>query len=152
VATSFEEYSVGFCSAWEALFRAVGNPDTAAGSKLSKALDDAVAARDSSAAEKLAAEITTELELGRRHVAYAAGWPPAAAMMVQLDQVFAGFQVMTAAHVPLAKGEPDAVDPQVAFEQSGAVEAWSAWIEAYRALAAQRPAGVQPCRDLPISP
>jgi hypothetical protein len=151
-ATSFAEYAVGFCAAWEALFLAVGNPDTGSGSVLSKALDDAVAAKDGTAAEELAAEITSELESGRHAVAYAGGWPPAAPMMAQLDRVFVGFEVMTAAHVPVAKGEPDAADPQAALERSGAIEAWTAMLEAYRALGALRPAGVQRCGDLPISP
>jgi len=152
VAASFAEYAVGFCSAWEALFRAVGNPDTNSGSELSLALDDAVTAGDGKAAEELAAEMTAELEAGRKAIAYAAGWPPAAPMMAQLDRVFVGFEVMTAAHVAVAKGEPDAVDPQAALERSGAIEAYYAWIEAYKAIGAQRPAGVQRCSDLPISP
>jgi len=96
-ATSFAEYGVSFCSAWEALFRAVGNPDTAEGSVLSKALDAAVASHDGKAADRLAAEITTELESGRRDVARGGGWPPAAPMMKQLDRVFVAFEAMTAA-------------------------------------------------------
>lgn len=151
-ASSFDQYAVAFCSAWEALFRAVGNPDTAEGSVLSKALDGAVAAHDGTKAEQLAAQITQELESGRRAVAVGGGWPPAAPIMVQLDRVFVGFEAMTAAKVAKAQGKSNAIDPQVAFEQSGALEAWTAMFEAYGALGSARPAGVQRCGDLPISP
>ena len=58
-ASSFDEYAVGFCAAFQALFKAVGNPDTAEGSVLSKALDDAVTAKDGEEADRLAAEITS---------------------------------------------------------------------------------------------
>lgn len=151
-AASFDEYAVSACLAWESLFRAVGNPDTGAGSELSRSLDAAVEARDVQAAEALASEIITELESGRRAIAVAGGWPPAAPMMTQLDRVFAGFEVMTAAHVPLAKGDPGAIDPQAALEQSGAIEAWYAALEAYQAMGTERPAGTPPCGDLPIGP
>ena len=73
LASSFEGYAVAFCSAWAALFRAVGNPDTAEGSVLSKALDEAVAAQDGTKAEQLAAQITQDLESGRRDVAVGRG-------------------------------------------------------------------------------
>jgi hypothetical protein len=151
-ASSFDQYAVAFCSAWEALFRAVGNPDTAEGSELSKALDAAVAAHDGTKAEQVAAQITQELESGRRDVAVGGGWRPAAPIMVQLDRVFVGFVAMTAAKVAKAKGNPSAIDPQVAFEQAGALEAWTAMFEAYGALGSARPTGVQRCGDLPISP
>ncbi len=151
-ADSFDEYAVAFCSAWEHLFLAVGNPDTAEGSVLSKALDDAVAAHDGTKAEQLAEQITREIKSGREDVAVGRGWPLAAPIMVEMDRVFVGFQVMTTAKVAKAKGSPNAVDPQVAFEASGAQVAWSAMFEAHAALGAQRPASVQRCGDLPISP
>ena len=151
-AGSFDEYAVAFCSAWEHLFLAVGNPDTAEGSVLSMALDDAVASHDGTKAEQLAEQITQEIKSGREDVAVGAGWPPATPIMVEMDRVFVGFQVMTAAKVAKAKGSPNAVDPQVAFEGSGALMAWSAMFEAHAALGAERPASVQPCGDLPISP
>jgi len=152
VATSFEEYAVSFCAAFDAMFRAVGNPDTAAGSELSKALDAAVATHDGSAAEPLAAEITTELELGRHHVAQAGGWPPAAPVMAQLDRVFMAFEAMTAAKLAAAQGEPDAVDPQAAFEQAGGVEAWFAMFDLGRTIQAERPAEAKQCANVPVSP
>jgi hypothetical protein len=152
VATSFAEYGVRFCSAWEALFRAVGNPDTAEGSVLSKALDAAVATHDGVTADRLAAEITTELEAGRRHAARGGGWPPAAPMMTQLDRLFVAFEAMVAAKRAVANQVPGAPDPQVALEQAGGLEAWTAVFAAYAAIGAERPANVTPCAKVPISP
>ena len=151
-ATSFDGYAVGFCSAFDALFRAVGNPDTAAGSALSKALDAAVVAHDGAAAERLAAEITAELEAGRLHAAFARGWAPGAPSMVQLDRLLVAFEAMTAAKIAAAKQTPNAVDPQIALEQAGGLEAWTALFEAYRAIGTDRPPGVQPCPTVPIAP
>ena len=151
VATSFEGYAVSFCAAFESMFLAVGNPDTASGSVLSKALDDAVTAGDGVAADRLAGEITAELESGRQHVRSAGGWSPAAPAMTQLDRVFVAFEAMTAAKAARARGESSAIEPQAAFEGAGGVEAWFSMLEAYRAIDSQRPAEVQPC-DVPISP
>jgi len=151
-ATSFEGYAAHFCSAFDAMFKAVGNPDTAMGSQLSKALDSAVAAQDGPAADRLAAQITAELESGRREVSAAAGWAPAAAMMTQLDRVFVAFEAMTTAKAAKARGEPDAVDPQAAFEQAGGVEAWFAMFDAGRAMQAARPADTPQCANVPVSP
>ena len=151
-ATSFEEYAVSFCSAWEALFRAVGNPDTAAGSVLSKALDEAVTAKNGQEAERLATEITAELESGRRHAAVAGGWPPAAPAMTQMDRLFVGFEAMIAAKAAASTGEPSAVDPQAAFEQAGGLEAYFAMIEAMRARPSAGQAGAKQCPNLPVGP
>ncbi len=149
-ATSFDEYAVGFCSAFEAMFRAVGNPDTAEGSELSKALDQAVAAHDGDTAARLGAEITGILETGRQHVVFARGWQPAAPTMTQLDRVLVAFEAMTAAKVAVAKQAPNAVDPQVAFEQSGGLEAWTTMFEAYAAIGSARPTAVPPCAAVPV--
>ena len=151
-ASSFAEYAVAFCSAFEAMFRAVGNPDTAAGSALSKALDQAVTDLDGTTAERLASEINRELESGRQHVSRAREWPPAAPAMAQLDRVFVAFEAMTVAKVAKARGEPGAVDPQAAFEGAGGVEAWFAMFEAYRAIGAAHPGGAPRCDNVPISP
>ncbi len=151
-ATSFDEYAVGFCSAWAAMFRAVGNPDTASGSDLSKALDAAVAAGDVGAADRLAAEITSVLESGREQVAYAGGWLPAAPITAQLDRLFVAYEAMIAAKAAAAKSAPNAVEPQAAFEGAGGVDAFFAMIEAMRALAPERPAEAQQCPNLPIGP
>ncbi len=150
VATSFDEYAVGFCSAFEAMFRAVGNPDTAEGSELSKALDQAVAAHDGDTATRLGAEMTGILETGRQHVVFARGWQPAAATMVQLDRVLVAFEAMTAAKVAAANRAPNAVNPQVAFEASGGLDAWTAMFEAYAAIGSARPTAVPPCAAVPV--
>ena len=151
-ADSFDAYAVAFCSAWQHLFLAVGNPDTAEGSELSTALDDAVASHDGTKAEQLAERITHEIKSGRQDVAVGGGWPPATQIMVEMDRVFVGFELMTAAKVAKAKGSPNAIDPQAAFERSGAIAAWSAMFEAHAALGAERPASAQRCGELPISP
>jgi hypothetical protein len=132
-AATYEEYFVAACAAWDSLFRAVGNPDTGSGSDLSRALDAAVAAGDVAAAQLAAEGMARELKAAREQVAVARGWPPRTAMMVQLDRVLAAFEVGTAAKLAVAKGEPNAVDPQAAFEQAGGLEAWFAMIEAGRA-------------------
>jgi hypothetical protein len=151
-ATSFEEYAVSFCSTFEALFRAVGNPDTGAGSDLSKLLDRAVEAEDGAAAGTVAAEILMTLESGRLTAAHAAGWAPAAAMMAHVDRLFVAFETMTATKVAVARGDPGAVDPQIAFEQAGGLEAWSAMLTAWSAIGTGRPAEVEPCPNVPIGP
>jgi hypothetical protein len=132
-AASYEEYFVAACAAWDGLFRAVGNPDTGGGSDLSHALDAAVTSHDVPSAERAAAGIATELKAAREQVAVAAGWAPRSAMMAQLDRVLAAFEVGTAAKLAVAKGTPNAVDPQAAFEKAGGLEAWFAMIEAGRA-------------------
>jgi hypothetical protein len=151
-ATSFEEYAVGFCAAFDAMFRAVGNPDTGEGSLLSKALDAAVAADDGGTADQSAAAITTELETGRQQVAYARGWAPAAPMMDHMDRVFVAFEAMVDAKRRAANQVADSIDPQAVFEQAGGVESWFALFEAWRGMEDQRPASVQPCANVPVSP
>lgn len=152
-AAAFEDYADAACAAWEALFRAVGNPDTASGSDLSRSLDEAVAAGDGASAERLAAEIARELDAGREHVAVAGGWQPRAAVMVQLDRVFAAYGAMIAAKLAAAKREPNAVEPQAAFEQAGGVEAWFAMFDAAReAGAGTAGATERRCANVPVTP
>jgi hypothetical protein len=152
-ATSFETYGDAFCSAWRSLFTAVGNPDTAAGSELSRALDAAVEAGDDVKAARLAEQINDELETGRMHVAVAAAWLPAAQSMRHLDRLFLAMQAKTNAHVPLANGAPDAAHPQRAFEQAGGIDAWTGFLDAYLAMEPERPAGgAAQCEGLPIGP
>lgn len=150
-ATSYEAYRVAACAAWDALFQAVGNPDTGTGSDLSKALDQAVEAGDVAAANRLAADITEELEAGREQVAVAGGWQPRAAVMVQLDRVFVAFEAMTSAKLAVARREPDAIDPQTALEQAGGIEAWFAMIDAMRAAGGGSATGEQ-CPNVPVTP
>ena len=148
---SFDEYAVASCAAWDALFRAVGNPDTASGSELSRSLDQAVAAGDAASAEPVAADITRELQAGRALVAVAGGWQPRIQVMIQLDRVFAAYEAMIAAKVAVARREPNAVDPQAAFEGAGGVEAWFAMIDAMRAAGGGGATEVQ-CPNVPVSP
>lgn len=150
-ATTFEEYAVSFCAAWTALFTAVGNPDTGSGSVLSLALDRAAAAQDEMVARQKAAEITAELESGRRHAAAAGGWAPAAPMLAELDRVFVAFEAMTAAKVAVARGDPNAIEPQAALEGAGGIEAWFAGIAAYGAMYPDGPTSEQ-CVGVPIAP
>ena len=148
---SYEEYAVAACAAWDELFRAVGNPDTASGSDLSKALDAAVERSDAAMAERVAADILEALSAGRGHVAIAAGWEPRAPVMVHLDRVFVSFEAMVKAKVALAKHDANAMEPQAAFEQAGGVDAWFAMIDAMRAAGGGQ-ASEQQCPNVPVSP
>lgn len=150
-AASYEEYAVAACAAWDALFRAVGNPDTASGSELSRSLDEAVAAGDVASADRVAAEIVKELRGGREQVAVAGGWPPRAPVMAQLDRVLGAYEAMVAAKLATARSEPNAVDPQTAFEQAGGVDAWFAMIDAMRAAGGGR-ATEEQCPNVPVAP
>jgi hypothetical protein len=151
-ASSYEQYAVESCAAWDALFRAVGNPDTATGSDLSRALDEAVTAGDAASAERLATDIAKELRAGREHIAVASGWQPRAQVLAQMDRMFAAYEAMIAAKLAAARREPSAVPPQAAFEQAGGVEAYFAWIEAIRAAVEGTAGQAGPCPNLPISP
>jgi hypothetical protein len=156
-ATTFEEFRTANCAAWESMFLAVGNPDTASGSDLSHALEDAIAGGDVATADLQAQAIRDELEAGRAHAAVAASWPPGAAPMAQMDKVLVAFEVYIEAEraaaeegLAVAKGEG-----QAAFEAAGAIEAWGLLLTpaTWADVEAARPAGVQPqpCGDLPIS-
>ena len=156
-ATTFAEFRTANCAAWESLFRGVGNPDTASGSDLSHALEDAIDGGDMAAVELNAAAIRDELEAGREHVAFAAAWAPGAAPMAQMDKLLIAFEAYVenergAATEGLAAAKQKG---QAAFEAVGAIEAWgllltpATWAE----VNAARPADMQPqpCGDLPIS-
>jgi hypothetical protein len=151
-ATSFDEYSTAFCSAWGTLFRVVGNPDTAGWTDAVHQLQAAAEARDDATAAGLQGRINTELEAARRQIAYAAGWPPAARPMAELDRLFVAFERWTAAYVDIAKGVSNAPDPQAVFEAAGGVAAWQAMFEAYADAASFRPASVSQCPGAPITP
>jgi hypothetical protein len=151
-AQSFEEYAAAFCSAFESLFRGVGNPDTGSGSALSQSLDAAVEAGDVASAERLAASITAELENGRQFVNVAGGWQPAEPGMANLDRVFVAFEAMIAAKRSAATHAPDAAVPQTAFERAGGVEAWFAMLEANRSMTRPPGAAGKPCATVPIGP
>jgi hypothetical protein len=123
---TFDDFGAAFCGAFTSLIRAVGNPDAGTPSIMSKALDDAVAAGDASAADRAATAMLSELEAGRLQVAVAARWQPATATMVQMDRLLVAFEALTTAKRAVAAHAPGAVDPQKAFEQAGGVQAWKA--------------------------
>jgi hypothetical protein len=150
-AATFEEYFVATCAAWEALLRAVGNPDTGSGSDLSKALDVALAAGDIATADRVLASILREFKTGREQVAVAAGWQPRAAEMALLDRVFVTFEAVRVARVARAaaaqRGEsprPDAVEP--AADQ----DAWFALLDALGRRGAS--ATDRQCANVPVMP
>ena len=147
---TFDTYAVAFCSAWDSLFTAVGNPDTGSGSVLSKSLDDAVAAGDAATAERVAATMTSKLEVARQQAAVAAGWPTATTMMGHFDRVVLAYKAMIAAKK--AVGASSQANAQGAFEQAGGVDAWTATFEAYRTV--DRPTGSSQanCPTVPIAP
>jgi hypothetical protein len=149
---TFEEFAANACYAFGAMFRAVGNPDAGTDSELSKALDEAVQRGDPAEAGRLADAITVELERGRQSASRAAAWPPGFAAMNELDRVLLAFEAMIDAKRQ-AVGNPDAPDPQAAFEAAGGITAWQAMFEAARAMQSARPANLPPheCEGVPIS-
>jgi hypothetical protein len=152
VATSFDEYATASCSAWGTLFRVVGNPDTAGWTDAVHQLQAAAKAHDDATAARLQGQINTELEGARLQIAYAAGWPPASRPMAQMDRFFAAMETWITAYVDVAKGVPNAPDPQAALEAAGGVDAWHAMFEAYSDVASFRPASVARCPDAPVTP
>ena len=151
-ASSFEEYGAAFCSAWGPLFRVVGNPDTAGWTDAVHELQAAAETRDAVTAARLQGEINAELETARGQIAYAAGWPPAARPMAELDRFFVAQEIWISAYAEIAKGIPNAPDPQEAFEAAGGLDAWRALFEAYADVEPYRPASVGQCPGAPISP
>ena len=151
-ATSFDEYATAFCSAWGTLFRVVGNPDTAGWTDAVHQLQAAAAARDDATAAGLQGQINTELEAARTQIAYAAGWQPATRPMAEMDRFFVATETWITAYVDVAKGVPNAPDPQAAFEAAGGLAAWQGLFEAYADVAPYRPAAVAQCPGAPISP
>jgi len=151
-ATSFEGFADGLCSAFDSMFKAVGNPDTGGGSDLSKQLETAAEAGDLATAESLARQITSELEAGRRSAAYAGGWTPGAPAAGHMDRFLIAYEAWTTAHVERARLGPAAADPQQAFEQAGGLTAWEGMFRAIQAMAADRPP-VEPhaCPTVPVS-
>ncbi len=149
-ATTFAEYGSAFCAAFDAMFVAIGNPDTADYSTLHRSLDAAVNAGDAATAETIASTMTARLEAGRQQIAFAAGWRPAAPTMAQLDRLFLAFEAMIATKRS-SVGAPDAQAAQAAFEKAGGVEAWFGTLEEARKI--QRPpnAGDGRCPTVPVS-
>jgi hypothetical protein len=151
-ATTFEEYATAACSAWGTLFRVVGNPDTADWTDGVRQLQAAAKAGDDARAAGLQGPINTELEAARVEIARAAAWPPAARAMAEMDRFFVATEVWITAYVDIAKGVPNAPDPQAAFEAAGGLTAWRGLSEAYADVAPHRPASVAQCPGAPITP
>jgi hypothetical protein len=142
---TFDEFSTAFCRAFTSLIRAVGNPDAGTPSVMSKALDDAVAAGDTAAADRAAEAMLTELEAGRQQTAAAARWQPTAATMAHMDRLLVAFEAMTAAKRAVAHATASA-DPQKAFEQAGGVEAWGDLLSGVGSMQVPAGASPKPCR------
>ena len=148
---TFEEFATNACDAFAAMFRAVGNPDAGTDSELSKALEEAVQRGDPAEAGRLAEAITTELESGRQAASRAAAWPPGFATMSELDRLLLAYEAMIDAQRQ-AVGNPDAPDPQAAFEAAGGVDAWTRMLQAAQAQGPARPSNAPPheCEGVPI--
>jgi hypothetical protein len=136
VATSASEFAEAWCASLEALARAIGNPDTAADSKLSAALDAAITRGDYAGVEEVAAQMQGEIATGRRFAMIAAGWPQGAAMAGQVDALLRAVEVLVEtkrANASRGLGEADGA-AQAAFEQAGGIEAWQGMLEAGRTV------------------
>lgn len=158
-ATSYLEFRAGFCSAWEDLFRGIGNPDAGSDSELSAAMDQAITDGDLASVDRLAADITAALESGRAHARFAGGWVTGAPVTEALDGVFVAFEVMIEAKRMAAAQGPDEAPriAQAAFEKAGGADAWVKALsamqveETMRAVASARPSGMDTrCANVPI--
>jgi hypothetical protein len=147
---TFEDFATQACDAFEAMFRAVGNPDAGTDSELSAALDAAIERGDPGEANRLANAILGELEQGRQAAAAAAAWAPGAPAMSELNDVLTAYEAWIRAKQELSAG--NAADPQAAFEAAGGVTSWTAMLEAARSAAAARPVNAPPheCDGIPM--
>lgn len=152
VPATFEQSQAAFCESFGSMLRAVGNPDANTPSVLSKALDDAVAAKDGAAADRAATAVVAELETGRRQAAESGRYEPARPMAAAMDRVLVAFEVYAQAKRAKAANAPGAVDPQVAFEQAGLAEAWPLMITAVRANPIPSGATPLPCKAFSGTP
>lgn len=148
-AGSHDEFVIAACAAFDALDKAVGNPDTGSGSELSKALDEAVRAGDVAAANRLADESIATLEEGRAHLRVAGGWGPATAMAAAADRFFVATETLVNGKRAGAATR-DLQAGQTAFNNAGGLEAWQGMIQAGGAI--QLPAGTspKPCPNVAI--
>ncbi|HET7471516.1 MAG TPA: hypothetical protein VFJ71_00185 [Candidatus Limnocylindrales bacterium] len=148
-ASSHDEFVTAACAAFDALDTAIGNPDTGSGSKLSKALDAAVAAGDLANANRLADQSIQTLEEGRKHLAIAGGWAPGSAMAAAADRFFVATEALVNGK-RAGVATRDVRAGQVAFEQAGGLQAWQAMITAAGSI--QLPPGTspKPCPNVAI--
>ena len=152
VSATFEQSQAAFCESFGSMLRAVGNPDAGTPSVLSKALDDALAAKDGAAADRAATAVLAELETARHQAAESGRYEPARPMAAAMDRVLVAFEVYAQAKRAKAASAPGAVDPQVAFEQAGLAEAWPLMITAVRANPIPSGATPLPCKAFSGTP
>jgi hypothetical protein len=148
---TFEDFATHACDAFEAMFRAVGNPDAGTPSELSAALDEAIQRGDPAEANRLAEAIHAELEQGRQAAAAASAWAPGGPAMSELNDVLTAYDAYIHAKQEQSAGNP--ADPQAAFEAAGGVTSWTAMFEAARTALEARPANALPheCDGIPMS-
>lgn len=147
---TYEEFAKTACDAFEAMFMAVGNPDTGEGSELGTQLDDAVGRGDRAQADRVAEAIIAELERGQAAAATAAGWPPGTLAMSELNDVLVAYVAYVRAKQELSAGNP--ADPQAAFEAAGGLTSWQAMLGAARTVIEARPSiPPQECDGVPMS-
>jgi hypothetical protein len=148
---TFDDFATHACDAFEAMFRAVGNPDTGTPSELSAALDEAIQRGDPAEANRLAEAIHAELEQGRQAAVAASAWPAGAPVMRELSDVLTAYDAYIRAKQEQSAGNP--ADPQAALEAAGGITSWTAMIEAARSAMEARPANEPPheCDGIPMS-
>jgi hypothetical protein len=148
---TFEDFATHACDAFEAMFRAVGNPDAGTPSELSAALDDAIQRGDPAEANRLAEAIHAELEQGRQSAVAASAWAPGAPAMSELNDVLTAFDAYIRAKQEQSAGVP--ADPQAALEAAGGLTSWTAMFEAARSAMEARPTNEPPheCDGIPMS-
>ena len=142
---TYSDYDAAICGGFTSLLRAYGNPDTNAPSAMRTAFEDAVAAGDPVAAQQASTAMLNELEAGRRLVATAARWEPGATTAASLDRLLLAFEAWTSATLALM-ANPSAIDPQLAFEQAGGVEAWTGTLQGVQTTPVPPGASPTPCR------
>jgi hypothetical protein len=159
-ATTYLEFREAFCSAFDGLFRAIGNPDAGTDSELMKQMEGAIVAGDRATVERVSREMITTIEAAREQARVAGGWAPASPLAAPTDRMLVGFETMVEAKRDAAGQGLDAADlaAQAAFEQGGALEGWNDILRAFQdpalgaALASARPADMDPqCPTVPVS-
>jgi hypothetical protein len=146
---TFEDFATNACDAFEAMFRAVGNPDTGSGSELSTQLDEAVTRGDPTEANRIAEAIIAELRQGQHAASAASAWEPGSTAMAELNDVLVAYEAYILAKQDLSTGS--LTDPQGAFEAAGGVTSWQAMLNAATAVVANRPdIPPVPCDGIPM--
>ena len=149
---TFEEFATDACDAFEAMFRAVGNPDAGTDSELSKALDEAVQRGDPAEAGRLAEAITVELESGRTVGVTSSGLAAGLRDDEPARSRPPGIRGADRREAP-GRGEFLWTGPSGGVRSGRWLDAWGAMFEAARAIQTARPANLPPheCEGVPIS-